>query len=285
MNRKSDQRVIPLILLFALFLFVSCRQSCFQVITHNDVAYWSPSWTPDNPYGSIVEFSKKDSTVKHLDENWIYDNSTPTLWGLKFRITNDTLFEYVNRKGNLKVYDTIPIASYSKNTIILGNEIKWHRLSTTFAKRVIDIMNSPNQIKLSTLLKTPYKNENIMDIVGITWKLYGYGDLSTGMVRKSEALKRDWMNLIKLCKNGTMIGLSTGNNLYGTYTISEPNIELLSFDSGENKEDFDGNELCDALRQCRKFKLTGNWLQLFYDDGRKCLLFKSVGTLNDYFSE
>ena len=92
-------------------LCVSCKQSCFDVITRHDVAYWSRYWSQKNPYGAIMEYSKKDSTLKYLDDSWIYENWNPAFWGLKFRISNDTLFEYVNRKDRIITYDSLPIAS------------------------------------------------------------------------------------------------------------------------------------------------------------------------------
>ena len=281
-NNWNKTSMIAILLSTLLILLVSCNQSCFQVITHNDVAYWSFNWTYNNPHGSIVEFSKKDSTMKYIDDVWAYEDWNPAFWGLKFRITNDTLLKYVNKKGFIMMYDTIPIVSYSKNTFISMNneseQVKWHRISTKYAKRMIDLMNSPEQVKLSTLLNTRYQNESITDIVDVTWKLYGYGDVSTGMVRKSETLKQNWRNIIRFCNDCTMIGFSTGNSLCGLYVISGSNMDFLSFNSGEEKENYDGKELCDALPQCKRFKITNNWLQMFYDEDKKCLLFKASHT-------
>ena len=268
MERKVIKIVI--VLSFILPLLISCKQSCFDVLTHNDVGYWSRYWTPNDPHGAIMEFSKNDSTTKYIDENWTYSDFSPALWGLKFWISSDTLFTYVNRKGSLMIYDTIPIASYSKKTVILKNGIVWHRLSTKYAKKMLS-----DQVKLSFLLKTHNHDGNITDIVGVVWKLYGYGDVSTEIVRKSESLKRDWMNIIKFEENGTMSGRSTYNNLYGKYTISGSNIVFLSFyNNNERDEDFDGYKFCDILPQCGKFKITKNWLQLFYSEGHNFLLFE-----------
>ena len=265
------------VILFTTLLipFISCNQSCFQVVTHNDVAYWSRYWRPDHPYGSIVEFSKKDSTMKYLDHYWIYDDYTPEFWSLRFKIKYDTLFSFVNRKGNILTYDTLPIVSYSKNTIIFRNNesehVKWHRISTKYAKRMI---NAPNQVKLSYLLKTR-KHDNVTGIHDINWKLYGYGDVSTGIVRKSDALKYRWMNIITFWKEGVMSGLSTYNSIRGEYLISESDIEFLGFGiKREMREELDGNEFCEILPQCKKYKITNNWLQLFYDDGKKYLIFR-----------
>ena len=225
-----------------------------------------------------MEYSKKDSTLKNLDDSWIYENWNPAFWGLKFRISNDTLFEYVYRKDRIITYDSLPIVLYSKNKIIIKNKeselVTWHRLPTKFAKRAVDLMNTPGEVKLSALLKTHMQNEAITNITDATWKLYGYGDVATGMVQKSEALKCSWMNLVKFDKDGYMIGLSTGNEFRGVYSISDSNIDLLSFTSSKKKENYDGEKLCEALPQCKRFKIKRNWLQLFYNDGNKYLLFK-----------
>ena len=57
-GKKSSKTII--IFLFLLTLTVSCKQSCFDVITHNHVGYWSRYWTQEYPYGVIIEYSKKD---------------------------------------------------------------------------------------------------------------------------------------------------------------------------------------------------------------------------------
>lgn len=269
---------IVIVCISLLMLFASCQQSCFDIITHNDMGYWSRYWTPEDPHGSIAEFSKKDSTWKDLSEDWTYNDFTPSLWGLKFRITNDTLFKYINRKGEVIMYDSFPIVSYSKNTIIFkdnnSGHVKWHRLSTKLAKRAIDLMNPSSQVNLITLLNSSYQDGNITDIVDITWKFYGYGDISTGMVRKSEFLTQIWTNLIRFYQDGTMIGGLKGSIVRGKYTISNHNIVFLSFDRRIHDEIFDDSEFCDALPQCKSFKMTNNWLQLFYNDEKQCLIFK-----------
>ena len=254
-------------------LFASCKQSCFEVITHNDVGYWSDGWTPKDPTGSIREFSKKDSTLKYLGETWAYETWSPALWGLKFRITNDTLFTYVNRKGKVMVYDTLSVVSYSKNTFnaLTNNSyhVKLHRISTKYARKMMS-----SQVKLSFLLNKRDYDRKIADITGVVWKLYGYGDVSTGIVKKSESLKNEWMSVIKFQGNGIMIGQSASNDICGKYAISGSNIEFLSFDKNGEVEGYDGKDFCEALQKCTMFKLKNNWLQLFYNDGKNFLVFK-----------
>ena len=44
-----------------------------------------------------------------------------------------------------------------------------------------------DQVKLSDLLEIPSdQDEEITDITSVTWKLYGYGNVMTGLIRKSE---------------------------------------------------------------------------------------------------
>jgi len=273
MGKKPSKKVIVLAAVF--MLLVSCRQSCLDVITHNDVGYWSELWTPKNPAGPIREFSKKDSTLKYLGETWAYEDWPPALWGLKFRITNDTLFTYVNRNGNVMMIDTLSVVSYSNNTFLYKTNNsyygKWHRISTKYARKML---NAPDQVKLSSLLKRRDHDKKITNITGIVWKLYGYGDVSTGIVKKSEYLKKDWKCVIKLWESGTILGNSCYDDLRGKYALSGSNIEFLSIEKRvDGRDDDNGNDFCDALLQCKRFKLTNNWLQLFYNDGKNYLLF------------
>ena len=140
-GKKSSKTII--IFLFLLTLTVSCKQSCFDVITHNHVGYWSRYWTQEYPYGVIIEYSKKDSIIRYINNDWtyIFRNTLGDIRGTKFRITNDTLFHYIDIKeyGYVIMCDTIPIVSYSKDTIIITNKeseiISWHRLPTKLAKK------------------------------------------------------------------------------------------------------------------------------------------------------
>ena len=113
-SQKSKKQIIYLII--TGLSLISCRQSLFEVITHNNVGYWSRY---DN--GVITEYSKRDSSVKFLDDDWTYHTHVPQLWGLKFKIANDTLFEYINRRGNIIINKTIHVVGYNKNTLFIKN--------------------------------------------------------------------------------------------------------------------------------------------------------------------
>ena len=276
---KTLMKIIVFTILFELF--TSCRQSCFDVLTQNDVGYWAHYWPSESTPSSIKEYSKKNSLVRPIDNTWTYawQPSMMAMYGVKFRITNDTLFNYVSDgKGYEMMCDTLPVVSYSKNIIVFRTHrpenLTYHRLPTKYVRKMLR-----NQVKLSELLKISYQKENVADIYDVTWKLYGYGDVSTGNVRKSEALSysRDWMNIIKFQKDDSlMIGNSTHNIIYGEYAISGSNITLseLCYSDEKNEEDFDGDEFCNVLPQCNKFKITGSWLQMFYNNGNNYLLFK-----------
>ena len=120
-SQKSKKQIIYLII--TGLSLISCRQSLFEVITHNNVGYWSRY---DN--GSIMEYSKRDSTIKYLDDDWTYHTE---VWGLKFKITNDTMFFYTIGRENIIMNETIPIVAYKKNIIILkgdtSEDVIWHR--------------------------------------------------------------------------------------------------------------------------------------------------------------
>ena len=120
-SQKSKKQIIYLII--TGLSLISCRQSLFEVITHNNVGYWSRY---DN--GVIMEYSKRDSTIKYLDDDWTYHTE---VWGLKFKIANDTLFEYIIRRGNIIINETIHVVGYNKNTLFIKNKLSedviWHR--------------------------------------------------------------------------------------------------------------------------------------------------------------
>ena len=123
-SQKSKKQIIYLII--TGLSLISCRQSLFEVITHNNVGYWSRY---DN--GVIMEYSKRDSIIKYLDDDWTYHTHVPQLWGLKFKITNDTMFFYTIRRGNIIMVDTTHIVGYNKNTLFIKNkfseDVIWHR--------------------------------------------------------------------------------------------------------------------------------------------------------------
>ena len=114
-SQKSKKQIIYLII--TGLSLISCRQSLFEVITHNNVGYWSRY---DN--GVITEYSKRDSTIKYLDDDWTYHTEVPQLWDLKFKITNDTMFFYTIRRGNIIMVDTTLIVDYNKNTLFIKNK-------------------------------------------------------------------------------------------------------------------------------------------------------------------
>jgi len=119
--QKSKKQIIYLII--TGLSLISCRQSLFEVITHNNVGYWSRY---DD--GVIMEYSKRDSIIKYLDDDWTYHTHVP--WN-KFKITNDTMFFYTISRGNIIMNETIPIVAYKKNIIILkgdtSEDVIWHR--------------------------------------------------------------------------------------------------------------------------------------------------------------
>ncbi len=123
-----------------LVLFMSCRQSFFDVITQNDVGYWTRYWSPSDPNRIIREYSQKDSIMQYLNgQDMSVDRDGQTLgdiYGIRFKYVNDTLLYYVRTKrGFVAMYDTIPIASYSRNKIVLRNGVVWHRIPKRIIKK------------------------------------------------------------------------------------------------------------------------------------------------------
>ena len=137
--------------------------------------------------------------------------------------------------------------------------------------------DASNQVKLSDLLEIPSdQDEKITDIRGVTWKLFGYGNVMTGLIQKSESLDNNWQNIVTFSKEGTISGYSSSNDLYGEYFISGSNIEIIRWGGSKVGEVLDGEEFFQSFKLCKEFEITNNWLKLYYNDGHNILLFKSL---------
>ena len=130
------------------------------------------------------------------------------------------------------------------------------------------------QIRLSDLLKAPSSHKNITSITNVTWKLYGYGVTNTGLVRKSESLDNNWQNIVLFTEDGSFSGHTSSNDLFGEYTISGSNIEIIRLGGTKVGEILDGIEFHKALQVCQEYKITNNWLLLYYNEGQNILIFK-----------
>lgn len=134
-----------------------------------------------------------------------------------------------------------------------------------------------DQVKLSDLLKIPSdQDEEITDITSVTWKLYGYGNVMTGLIRKSESLEHNWQNIVTFSKEGTISGYSSSNDLYGEYSISGSNMEIIRWGGSKVGEVLDGEKFFQSFKLCKEFEITNNWLKLYYNEGHDILLFKSL---------
>ena len=137
--------------------------------------------------------------------------------------------------------------------------------------------DASNQVKLSDLLEIPSdQDEKITDIRGVTWKLFGYGNVMTGLIQKSESLDNNWQNIVTFSKEGTISGYSSSNDLYGEYSISGSNIEIIRWGGSKVGEVLDGEKFFQSFKLCKEFEITNNWLKLYYNDGHNILLFKSL---------
>ena len=137
--------------------------------------------------------------------------------------------------------------------------------------------DASNQVKLSDLLEIPSdQDEEITDIRGVTWKLFGYGNVMTGLIQKSESLDNNWQNIVTFSKEGTISGHTSSNSLFGEYSISGSNIEIFRLLSTAVNEVLDGDKFQDALQLCKEYEITNNWLKLYYNDGHNILLFKPL---------
>lgn len=160
---STSNKSSKIIIIFAIVIIplISCKQSLFQVITHNDVGYWKSEWSP-----LITEYSKKDSRFEVYDENWINLREGPKLgiwaiYGTKFRITNDTIFYYCEVDGHVAAMgDTLPVVSYSKNTIVIKNRasqyVTLHRIPNKLAKKMMS-KNIPYEMDSQSLLSKRFE--------------------------------------------------------------------------------------------------------------------------------
>lgn len=131
-----EQKIRIICYIISVFsLLVSCKQSLFEVLTHGGEGYWSRY---DN--GVALEYSKKDSTVKFFDK-WEYRATSPleTSFGIKFRISNDTIFEYIPTPRYNISWDSTHVIEYSKNIICIRSShhdtITWYRWSNKDIRR------------------------------------------------------------------------------------------------------------------------------------------------------
>ncbi len=137
---RNNRKVYKIILITCVLLsgFISCKQSwersCLDALTHGNVGYWVRVY--DGSYGAVVtEYSKKDSTIRFIyDGEYGWPNPHIAMYGLKFKIENDTLSEYINKNGHLiPFHDPIFVIKYSRDTMILRNKrsdiIVWKRMN------------------------------------------------------------------------------------------------------------------------------------------------------------
>lgn len=132
MYRKVKK--ISIVLSALVLASCTCNRSFFQILTHNNVGYWT-----EEGCIRIRSYSKKDSTFKEYNDNmeefqdqWL----DLRLAEHKFHIFNDTLFTYHRIKGTEKyIRDyTDFIVSAKKNRIkVIEQPLKTEKNDSTIS--------------------------------------------------------------------------------------------------------------------------------------------------------
>lgn len=139
---KSNKKIVISILVS--INLVACQQLSVDTLTNNNVSYWMR-----DGHVVIQEYSKKDTLVKFLHEDMTYhdlsQNVMEAVYGRKFKISNDTIFEYINIQGRIIMCDTIHVTSFRRNKLILrtkdGEYFHWHRLSKKEIQQRLEMQN------------------------------------------------------------------------------------------------------------------------------------------------
>ncbi|MDR2145628.1 MAG: hypothetical protein LBE91_04100 [Tannerella sp.] len=120
-------------------------------------------------------------------------------------------------------------------------------------------------------------------LVGIIWKLVGFVDTQTGVLREPEPKNCDycfkpWFEcyLLKFDKDGVLYSHSSTNEMTGDYKVDyETNqIEILKFGGTKINEFGDGHFWWEVFYQFTFFILKDDELELYYNNKKNYLLFK-----------
>ncbi len=110
-------------------------------------------------------------------------------------------------------------------------------------------------------------------LVGTRWKLLGFADEKDGEIKLAEPHSDDNFILV-FAESGTIIGMTSTNEAYGEYSMSNNQLLISSFGNAtEINELFDGPLYIETMNKVVTFKMSPKGLHLFYDE-EKFLLFQ-----------
>ena len=130
-------------------------------------------------------------------------------------------------------------------------------------------------------------------VIGITWKLYGFGAVGNDEVQKVRPEKGDecWNDeqyTILFKEDGTLEGHTFSNALGGEYCIDGNNLVIKDLWATEIGEEYDGAKYYEALYSplTHVFEIRNDQLLLYYDEGKNYLLFDNVTSrAQEYYPE
>ncbi|MCE7056993.1 hypothetical protein LZF95_20100 [Algoriphagus sp. AGSA1] len=114
-----------------------------------------------------------------------------------------------------------------------------------------------------------------LPLMGTQWKLLGFADEKTGKIRLVEPYSDDNFILV-FGESGTITGMTSTNEAYGEYSMSNNQLLISSFGNAtEINELFDGPLYIETMNKVVTFKMSPKGLHLFYDE-EKFLLFQQA---------
>ena len=111
---------------------------------------------------------------------------------------------------------------------------------------------------------------------GTTWKLVGFVDVETGNLKVAEP-DDPRCYILTFDTDSTFSGISSTNQKWGEYRIDyeKSTLTITSSFGTEINELFDGLLFVKSFMSVQSFFLSDAELRLYYDNGKKYLLFKT----------
>lgn len=129
----------------------------------------------------------------------------------------------------------------------------------------------------STVVNVPFCNT--------IWKLDGFGTVGEDGIEIIDSLGEDAyvsrtdvdaFFTLQFLEDGTWLGISSVNELWGTYGRLDKDLEFTSFGGTKVGESVAGYRYCDALKHVKQYKIEGRNLWLYYGDHDLFLLFHAI---------
>ena len=122
-------------------------------------------------------------------------------------------------------------------------------------------------------------------VIGVTWKLYGFGTVGEDEVQKGKPEKgEEWWKeeqyTILFKEDGTLEGHTFSNDFSGEYSIDGSTLVIGDLWATEIGEEYDGYKYYEALYSplTHVFEIRDDQLLLYYNEGKNYLLFDNVTT-------